>query len=1269
MKLRSPFRGAHRQSGVALVVILAILVLVVGMSIAFLTLSTSERKSATIFVANTKLRQMADNAVGIVQAQINFATTFGSDVAWSSQPGMVRTYAANGDFATAFKLYSATTMTETDPTKLNGDLPSNGVAWSDSPALWTDLNAPAEADGVKVYPIVDPSVLTGGNVPQGFAITADAPTTATQTAPMPVRWLYLLSDGRSVVPTTGSGDTATIPDATAENPVVGRVAFWTDDESCKVNLNTASAGGFWDTPRFYTAKDKQFASSQPLNGEFQRYPGHPAMTSLNAVFPGLTDQQILSSITPRYIWGGSEQGTITTFRNTDGLNNGKFAAGPLYADTDELIFKPSHTSRDGNTLLTKDAVRRAGFFLTTSSKAPEVNLFNLPRVSCWPIASDPTRRTTFDNVIAFASSIGAYPYYFQRGNALSPTGDTAITRNQQLYGYLQYLTGKDIPGFGTKLADKFGVNNNQILTEIWDYIRSTNLYDTRFSTPDKPFTPTGWGYGYVAPLENGTTRGFGRGVTLSELAFAFICTADPKDTLTTPTPDPDGMLKSNDPATNRTLGGTRLQPEERRVQMMIIPELFSPSQGNIGMQLKNVRIKIEGLNSLTLDNKPLFAQDNGQLLFPSGSATFQLDATKPNTGYHRSGLGGPFDYRAAIAGGGPAMGSTAPMTYDAGILDTSVPSGAPRYPFISAFKTITLNPLKPGLMAFASGTLTVTIETSTDGSNWTTAQVITVAPPNLVDIPIPNLVRQGTVAGGGAPVTNARDWWAFSNSAPAGGASGRLANLGAAPGAFKIDGGMPVSAGYVQAGTLIREGENTSYHTDVVRSMVVDSGDTRLVAASKVVGPDVFKNLGNWTQTAPLVHTLGTGVQNGQHVPGSNQSRRHFVVNDPVGPFNASGGGNFGAGGVTAPDFPQSAPNDVLAQLQTTGDFDNSTSFWPDGAFINKPDEGNVVEGNATQIPYYDNAEKEEVDSKGFFSPNRITPGPGMFGSLPTHVISYQNNPRAEFTWRTLLFRKHPGHPNESPIGPNGLPSTAPDHLLMDLFWMPTVEPFAISEPFATMGKVNMNYMIQPFRYIERKTGLYAVLGREQISAVANGDAGVYKSSTDPVSPRAGNPTRDSYRLEVDVAQTLTQFDQRFAQTNGRIFLTPTELCDLWLVPKGQSVSSMETFWKNNRLTGDNTRERPYATIIPRLTTKSNTYTVYYRVQTLKPVKGAAAGAWKETQNAVTGEYRGSTTIERFIDSGNQTLKETDFATNTADKPTLDTFYRWRVLSNKQFAP
>ncbi len=1290
------------SSGVALVMVMIILVLVAGLAVALLSLARTERKSAAVFLISTEVRQLTDNAVGIVQAQINQATTQGSAVAWASQPGMVRTYKADGTLKMAYKLYSTQTLTETDPSKLSGDVAPN--TWAGSPAIWTDLNAPVNASGQNVYPILDPGILSLpiSQQPLGFAIQNAPGSTANQLAPMPVQWLYVLQQGQIISPDAGgNGTVATFVNATVQpstsNPITGRIAFWTDDESCKVNLNTAGAGTntsvtqeeFWDTPHFYTTEDLKFGSSQPLNGEFQRYPGHPATTSLNAVFPQLTDQQILSTLTPRYQWGGSQQGTVDTYTMTQALNNGTVANNPLYADTDDIIFQTSRSSRAQNPNLTKTMVDQARFFLTTDSRAPEVNLFDLPRVACWPISSDLASNpnslytTAFDKVIAKASVIGnsSNLYYFQRQNNLSSTADANIARNQSLFTYLHYLTSQSIPGFGVSLADKFGADQDQILTEIWDYIRSTNLYDTRLAAGNEytaqgvnntsgSANNAGTGYGYVVPLQNGSSLGFGRSLTLSELAFVFICTADSVDQTNqpppgphpAPNPDPKGLMGSNDPVNNLTLGGVALTSPQRRVQMMIVPTFFSPSQGDISIRPKGVSIAISGLSNLTLAGQSLFSSN-------VNNPALQFDYVAFNTGYHRRYLGGSFDYRSLLAG-----------VFDPGILDSS--SFALQYPFISNFVTVT--PDANGRMSFGTGPLTVTITWSGGGS-----QTINITPPSSL-IPVPNLVCLGTIAdttGSGAAATTAPYWWAFSNSRPWKGnttdapatTQGRLYQLGVSEGYFIVSGGVPLansnpSSNQPFAGSLIREAEtaNTSYYTDVVRSMAPSHGDMRLIAGLANVPSQAFTPIGDWTATGSafaLMHNLASGNGIAFQVAGGNQWRRHYVTSNTIGTVTTTGAG----GGYGVPVFRTDTPSAVINAVIASGDFDNGTAFWADGAYINKPDEGNAL---TTVIPYFGSTDQELENSTGFFSPNRIMPGPGMFGSLPTHIQRYAADPSHPelYAWRTLLFRNQPTHPDAAPISTGGMPTAgiAPDHLLMDLFWMPTVEPYAISDPFSTAGKVNMNYQLQPFPYIQRETGLYAVLQREKIPAVANTTTNqqYYKSSNNvnyPQSGTAGSANIKSLRLNLDVAQTLQQFDNRFADASGRIFLSPTELCDLWLVPQGQALGGMSDFWSGYGLTGDNMRERPYTTIIPRLTTKSNTFTVHYRVQTLKVPKTVTLGTWDETRGVITGEYRGSTTIQRFIDLSNANIP--DYTVNTSSQPTLGNFYRWRVINTRQFAP
>ena len=97
--------------------------------------------------------------------------------------------------------------------------------------------------------------------------------------PMPVEWLYVLEDGTLGVLDEGNRFVANGGGgsrASEENRIVGRVAYWTDDEGCKVNVNTASEGIPWDTPRCVSRKDVAYGEKQPVRNEVQRWPGHPA---------------------------------------------------------------------------------------------------------------------------------------------------------------------------------------------------------------------------------------------------------------------------------------------------------------------------------------------------------------------------------------------------------------------------------------------------------------------------------------------------------------------------------------------------------------------------------------------------------------------------------------------------------------------------------------------------------------------------------------------------------------------------------------------------------------------------------------------------------------------------------------------------------------------------------------------------------------------------------------------------------------------------------
>src|SRR6185369_9658572 len=87
------------------------------------------------------------------------------------------------------------------------------------------------------------------------------------------------------------------------------------------------------------------------------------------------------------------------------------------------------------------------------------------------------------------------------------------------------------------------------------------------------------------------------------------------------------------------------------------------------------------------------------------------------------------------------------------------------------------------------------------------------------------------------------------------------------------------------------------------------------------------------------------------------------------------------------------------------------------------------------------------------------------------------------------------------------------------------------------------------------------------------------------------------------------------------------------------SATGWDKVWKANAITGDNQRERPYAHIFPRLTTKSNVYTVHMRCQAIRKSANSKVDEFDPKLDSVVGEYRGSSTIERFIDPNDEALR------------------------------
>ena len=608
-----------QSSGIALVLVLSVLVLIIILIVGLLTRATSERTASNAYAATVTARQLSETAINLVQGQITAATTQGGNVTWASQPGMIRTFGTTPDGTTgrsmmqlAYKLYSATNLVQDTITITNGNLAEDlpPADWAANPGIWSDLNEPITVkiggNDQPIYPILDPKAgpkLT----PTDTNLGVEGFVTRGLGEKLPVRWLYVLKDG-SLKPGVASGTTVNVAGATAANPITGRIAFWADDDTSKVNINTAGIGKaeptnttaptlnggtpelYWDVPRFMTFFDRNLlANAQPAKNEFTRYPGHPAWTTLSTVFPALTMEEVLKkNYLPRYQWGGTEGGKKRASAAITLAN----PSNRLFATVDEFIYDatrtpitytPSGTPGGTPVAYLPSDLQKLRFFLTANSRAPETNLFNLPKIAIWPVADislGETYRTAYDRLIAFASSLkgrtggsqAAEPYFFQRKNAYSLTDDFAqdppkaspgSQRNLQLYTYLQEMTRRPIPGFGGNFVGKYTApERDQILTSITDYIRCTNLFDDNLEadrqftkgkkarpSPPMRFFEQPPGHGQVMPLRhpNGT-QGFGRFYSLSEFAIQFICNADSSGEFTNPnpavTPGPTNLPKA-----------------------------------------------------------------------------------------------------------------------------------------------------------------------------------------------------------------------------------------------------------------------------------------------------------------------------------------------------------------------------------------------------------------------------------------------------------------------------------------------------------------------------------------------------------------------------------------------------------------------------------------------------------------------------------------------------------------------------------------------------
>lgn len=1405
--------GRKNSGGMALVLVLMLVVLTTIMMLAFFLSVQTESKSMRSVVSGQNSRQLADIAVQNVISQIQQATTQGTKVAWASQPGMIRCYDnVYGDPPVGwYKLYSASTNVVTPPAEssssfqsyVGNDVPTQAWATPGSPnyGVYTDINSPVfSSDGTLTYPIVNPngatSVATANNTTNtavlGFNIaTANTPGYTTSgaagsnasptnnPAAMPVLWIYVLRDGTQV-PAVASGTPGTVQvqGASSSNPIVGRIAYWTDDETCKINVNTAADGTYYDTPRFCSTTantslstvtptstqdadiviDRQMALTPPVAGEFQRYIGGPAQTKLSYVLGSsiinsgnVNKSNLMTLLSPFMQWGGSDGGTLTTWNGSTSNTLTTPQRQTPYASLDEWMFSnqqlasnnrvpnPATVANTG-ALLTNTNLQQLRFFLSANSDAPEVNLFGQPRISMWPIytanlannvppASPSNYLTPFDQMIANAatltpSSSTPYTYYFGRQNAASPTVDWggtsnnamsllssgSNTRNQNIFIFLRTLAKNAIPGYGYSFWQKYGVpppssgagEIDQILTEIFDYCRSLDPADDLVTTP---YAATGQaaspsvsdGGAQVTPITINmanfgnlySTKGFGRFDTIDQVSLDF-------------TKSEAGAYNANGTADSTHVN----------IAGILYLSLYSPSEGYVSLN-PHLRIVVQTPNSpgvITMNligsdgtKYPVFGSPNNGS--NSGRTVFSVIPLPPNPGGNYNGWNNG-NHSSLLWGGVSGARQLLldkyatnynKITYSGGVITSGVPSTHTgnyelcglniKIPTTCTSLSMAATPLEIKIYHTDASPSSTTAGDGYDGAAADLVQDITVQLPAFSGLPMPtNYAYEG--------------WSTTTSSEQTYDLSTRLYQTAYCTQTYPVVAGSGSSGGqFIESG-------------DVIQSLVAGyNGDSRLLAAQATINDTVNTGtLGSAPSPAFVQHPLyGTANE-----PSSGLAMAHSQLDifphwsqpgytNPSAPLSGTTG-QFVPAATYGSVIPVSGYiNSALAGTQGapdyTGDWDNGWGGFSDGPFINKADEaGSQYETTANETYGFDPYYNGEASSpyKSLSSPNRTVASPVMFGSLPTGVplgkwggtsaaptytpLKTVEAPNGQaIPWQTLLFHPQAGHYGGSNGG-----STIEDEEMLDWFWMPQVEPYAISTTLATAGKVNMNYQIAPFTYITRATALMGVLGSEYVIAVPTTAGNTYKNGTaGTIYPSYRTPVKvlenDNYTLG-DQSGTFVPFKQRFS--NGQIFKSAAEICDIYLVPQGQSwtnwdpvgnpaspsTSDAEKFWANNKLTGDNTRERPYNGLYSRLTTKSNTYTVHMRAQALTYPSNATAGQWVENPQLIASEYRGSVTINRYLDPQDPNIP--DFtATSNLMKYSLDSYYKYRVLETRRFLP
>ncbi len=278
------------RQGSALLIILAFVTLITVLVMSLLLTARFERTASSLALGRGQAEVLADLTADVAMGRISEAIAEGTKAnrSWASEPGRIHVFSiapGTGEiFRTPYDLFSALPGADNTQTP---DL--NNV----------DLNK--------------------------ASLSGTHPVTGGRPGTMKVGWLNMTAD----------------PDApaSATNQIIGRMAYWVDDESCKVNINTADGSQRNSTPA-------QMAASQNYSYGF----GTPSEISL-AVLPGL-----------------------------DLTKAGAIAASAWLREFNSLEELTRATDLSGAQVASPSVVEDLRFDVTHYNSSPDVNFMGEPRI-------------------------------------------------------------------------------------------------------------------------------------------------------------------------------------------------------------------------------------------------------------------------------------------------------------------------------------------------------------------------------------------------------------------------------------------------------------------------------------------------------------------------------------------------------------------------------------------------------------------------------------------------------------------------------------------------------------------------------------------------------------------------------------------------------------------------------------------------------------------------------------------------------------------------